>query len=136
MMSSERQEEGIHKDDVLEVVDQAFAVEKVIGAEQEIPTIRNTKMESGEWTCSITCDLNARIAFLYPDVPVHGAEQWEFLFSARNIGQEDDLLVDKSLYQYNQQNHKQGSCRETSKESSNHDKCPQCSNSKIGSLDL
>lgn len=45
MMSSERQKEGIHKDDVLEVVDQTLAVEKVVSAEQEIPTLRNTNVE-------------------------------------------------------------------------------------------
>lgn len=37
MMRGERQQKCVDKDDVLEVVDQTLAVEKVIRAEQKVP---------------------------------------------------------------------------------------------------
>lgn len=37
MVGGKWKQESIHKDHMLEVVDQALSVEKVVGAEQEIP---------------------------------------------------------------------------------------------------
>lgn len=44
MVGCEWKQESIHKDHMLEVVDQALPIEKVVGAEQEIP-IKNNENE-------------------------------------------------------------------------------------------